>query len=118
MIPAITCLLLPFLGNCPNFVRNVPQIAAVVQRKAYYNGKIISVTGRVSRLDQWTSGTEGSSEVFSICAGECIRVYMRAHSRIHNGELVTVSGQYYQAYHAGRRTYYNEIEGVELLLRE
>ena len=118
MIPALTCLLLPFLGDCSSYVRNVPPIVEVVRREAYYNGKILSVTGRVRRLDQWTSGTEGPSEIFSICEGGCIRVYMRARSPIHNGELVTVSGQYYQAYHFGRRTYYNEIEGIELLPRE
>lgn len=118
MIPALTCLLLPIFADCSSYVRNVPPIADVVQRKAYYNGKVLSVTGRVVRLDQWTSKTAGPSQIFSICNGGCIRVYMRAHSPIHNGELVTVSGPYYQSYRVGRSTYYNEIEGARVLPRE
>lgn len=118
MIAALTCLLLPFLADCSSYVRNVPQISDVVQRKAYYNGKIIRITGRVSRLDQWKAPMEGDSELFSICDGACIRVYMRAHSPIRNGELVTVSGEYYRAYRFGRRTYYNEVEGTGVLARE
>lgn len=118
MIPALTCLLLPIFANCSSYVRNVPPIASVVARKAYYDGKTISVTGRVTRLDQWTSKTTGPSQVFSICQEQCVRVYMRAHSPIRNGELVTVSGEYYRAYRVGRRTYYNEIEGAEVLPRE
>lgn len=118
MIPALTCLLLPFLGDCASYVRNVPPIALVVQRKAYYNGKIVRVTGQVRKLDQWTSASDGPSELFSICDGGCIRVYMRGRSPIHNGELVTVSGQYYRSLRVGRHAYYNEIEGMELLPRE
>lgn len=118
MIPALTCLLLPIFANCSSYVRNVPPIADVVAREAYYDGKTITVTGRVVRLDQWTSKSTGQSEVFSICQEQCVRVYMRAHSPIHNGELVTVSGEYYRAYRVGRRTYYNEIEGAEVLPRE
>lgn len=118
MIPALTCLLLPFLGECPGFVRDVPKIAYVVRHRAQYSGKLISVTGRVRNLDQWRSQSGDPLQIFRVCEAGCIRVFMYAHSPIRNGELVTVRGPYYQAYHVGPRTYYNEIEGTEVLARE
>lgn len=119
MIPAIGCLLLPFFGSCSQFVTNVPQIAQVVQHRPYYSGKSVTVTGDVARLDRWTSSRlKMKEEVFQICEDGCIRVYMPAHSPIHNGERVTVRGTYYDALHAGRKTYHNEIEAAEVLPRE
>lgn len=118
MIQALTCLLFPFAADCPAFVRDAPRIADLVQRKAFYSGKAITVTGRVSRLDRWTSPIDGDQEFFWLCDHGCIRVYMRTRSPIHNGNLVTVSGQYFSAFRQYRHTYYNELEGGELLPRE
>jgi hypothetical protein len=118
MIQALTCFLFPFAAQCPAFVRDAPRIAQVVQRKAFYSGKAVTVSGRVSRLDQWTSPVYGDEQFFWLCDGGCIRVYMRTRSPIHNGDLVTVSGEYYAAFHQYRHTYYNELEADEVLPRE
>jgi hypothetical protein len=118
VIPALTCLLLPFAGQCSNFVREVPRIADVVQHRAHYSGKLLSVTGRVQTLDQWKSRSGLEEELFSLCEDGCIRVYLPAHSPIRNGERVTVRGTYYEALHVGRATFYNELEGTEVLPRE
>lgn len=118
MIPQVVCLLLPIAGECPVLVRNVPKISAVMQRKAYYTGKTISVTGRVRSLDQWTLANHGQAELFAVCDGPCVQVFMRMRSPIHDGMLVTVSGQYYETYHAGRRAFHNEIEADHVVPRE
>jgi hypothetical protein len=118
MIPALTCLLLPFVGQCSDFVREVPTISAVVQHRAQYSGKNLSITGRVYRLDQWNSPAGEPEQLFELCDHGCVRVYMRGRSAIQNGQLVTVRGAYYAAFRAGRHTYHNEIEGTEVLPRE
>lgn len=118
MIPALACVILPLLGGCSDFVRDTPGIAQVVQQRSKYRGKSISVTGRVQKLDQWTSKLGRPEEIFSVCQDSCIRVYILAHSPIHNGQLVTVRGTYYDVYRAGRETFHNEIEGTEVLPRE
>ena len=118
MTPALLCLLIPIAGGCSDYVRDVPAITSIVQNQARYNGRRVSVTGRVSKLDRWTSHGGYAEETFSLCDGSCVRVYMETHSSIHNGQLVTVRGQYYQAYAAGAKTFHNEIEGSEVLLRE
>jgi hypothetical protein len=110
--------LLFFAAHCPAFVRDAPRIVDLLGRKAYYSGKTVIVTGRVSRLDQWASPAYGDEEFFWLCDQGCIRVYMRARSAIHNGDLVSVSGEYYAAFRQYRHTYYNELEGGELLPRE
>lgn len=118
MIHALTCLLFPFAADCPAFAREAPRIAQLVRQKPFYSGKAIVVTGRVGHLDQWTSAVYGDEQLFWLCDQGCIRVYMRARSPIHNGDLVTVSGRYYAAFHQYRHTYYNEIEADELRPRE
>lgn len=118
MIPAVFCLLLPFAGTCNDYVRNAPKISDVQQNRARYSGRVLSITGRVQKLDQWVSRGGGNEELFEVCSDGCIRVFMDAHSPIHNGEMVTVRGQYYQAFRAGRKTYYNEMESTEVLPRE
>ncbi len=118
MIPALTCLLLPFAGQCPQYVRYAARVSDVAAHRTKYNGENVSVTGRVQRLDQWTSRTGVAEELFAICDDGCIRVYMQTHSPIRNGQLVTVRGTYYETFHAGRKTYYNELESTEVLPRE
>lgn len=118
MIPALTCLLLPLASQCAGLVRETPRIADVVQHRSQYNGKAVRVTGRVQRLDRWTSSSGLPEEVFLLCDDGCVRVYVRANSAIRNGALATVEGMYYAAYRAGRATYYNEVEGSEVLPRE
>lgn len=118
MISALTCLLFPFVGDCPAFVRDKPKIAQVQQHKAAFTGKTISVTGRVRDLDQWKSASEGDEELFFVCDDGCIHVYLRVHSPIQNGQRVTVVGQYFRALRIGRRTFENELEAVQVLPRE
>lgn len=118
MIPALLCFLVPIAGGCGDYVRDVPSASAIVANPAYYNGHTVSISGRVSKLDQWTSRTGYDQETFLVCDGECVHVYMSRHSPVHDGERVTVRGQYFQAYHVGRRTFHNEIEGTEVLPRE
>lgn len=118
MIPALTCLLFPLGAQCGDFVRDAPSIANVAAHSAQYSGKILDVTGRVQHLDQWRSPRGFSRQLFQLCDGSCVRVYVPAHSAIHNGELVTVRGTYYQTFHAARSTYHNELEGTEVLPRE
>jgi hypothetical protein len=117
MIPALTCLLLPFVGQCSAYVRDVPPISVVLAHRTYYTGRVIRITGRVQQLDQWRSHSGQGEEAFAVCAHGCIRVFTYAYSPIHNGQLVTVAGLYYQAYHADYRTYYNEIEATQVVPR-
>lgn len=119
MIPAIACLMLPFATNCSSYVRDVPRVVDVMQHPQRYSGKTLSVTGRVSNLDQWTSKDTGlTEEMFAVCDNGCIRVFIKAHSPIRNGQLVTVRGVYYQTYSVGRAAFHNEIEATEVLPRE
>lgn len=118
MIPALACVILPILSGCSDFVRDAPAVSQVVQHRAAYAGKSISVTARVRKLDQWDSKLGRPEEIFSVCDGGCIRVYMREHSPIRDGELVTVRGTYRDVYHFGHETFYNEVEATEVLPRE
>lgn len=117
MIQAL-CLLLPFAGQCGAYVEHAPAIAQVVAAPKRYRGEVIVVTGRVRDLDQWRSRNGRDEEVFSVCADACVRVYMERRSPVHNGQLVTVSGPFYDLYRAGRSVYRNEIEATRVLPRE
>ena len=118
MIPALACVILPILSGCSDFVRDAPSVSEVVQHRSTYAGKSVSVTGRVRKLDQWDSKLGRPEEIFSVCDGGCIHVYMLEHSPIHDGQLVTIRGTYRDVYRVGRETFYNEIEGTEVLPRE
>ncbi len=118
MIPALTCLLLPYMTGCSAYVRDVPAISAVLQNRAHYTDKVISVTGHVRDFDEWRSHRGRDQEFFAVCSGGCIHVFMYAHSPIRNGELVTVSGHYYQAFRTAHNVYRDEIEATQVLPRE
>jgi hypothetical protein len=118
MIPGFICLLIPFAPGCDAYVRETPAISRLLEHRAYYSGKNVAVTGRVENIDRWKSHAGDAEELFLVCDGRCIRVYMEAHSQIRDGELVTVQGAYYKAYRVGRKTYFDEIEGTEVLPRE
>lgn len=109
MIPAIACLLVPFLSGCPEYVEAVPSISALEQRPAQYSGAAVRVTGEVQRLEQLG---------FVLCRGGCVRVFMQARTPLRSGERVTVRGVYFREHTVGKKTYYNEIEATEIVPRE
>lgn len=118
MIQALVCLLFPFAGHCSAYVSAAPAIRQVVAAPKRYNGEFVVMTGRVRKLDQWRSKNGNDEEVFYICENGCVRVYMRQHSPVRNGQRITVSGPFYAAYHVGRSTFRNEIEATRVLARE
>lgn len=119
MIPAIACVVLPVLSGCSAYVEYVPTVSALEAREAYFSGRPVEVTGEVRRLVQRRSRTSAQEyEVFVLCRGTCVRVFMRAHSSIRNSETVTVRGVYYERIAVGRDVYHNEIEAAEILPRD
>jgi hypothetical protein len=118
MIPALTCLLLPFTAPCTQYVRDVPRIADIVQHRSAYTGQTMSVTGRVRRLAQRHTKSGFAYELFFLCDSGCIHVYVKGRSPIHDEQLVTVRGTYYETLRQARRTYFNEVEATEVLPRE
>lgn len=118
MMPALLCFLVPIASGCDSFVRDVPSISAIVRDEARYSGRTVSVTGRVSKLDQWRSRSGYDQEAFFVCEDGCVHVYMEERSPVHDGQLVTVTGEYFQSYRVGQHAFYNEIEGTEVSPRE
>ena len=118
MIPALACFLLPLTGPCTQYVREIPRIADVAAHRAQYEGTSMSVTGRVRGLEQRRSKKGLLYEVFSLCDSACIHVYIPAQPPIHNRQLVTVRGTYYETFRLQRWTYFNEVEATEVLPRE
>lgn len=119
MIPAILCLAVPLLSGCSEYVESAPSIAVLEARRTYFSHKSVRVTGDVRKLSQWRSPLSGRSyEIFVLCQGGCVRVYMEAHSPIYAGERVTVRGIYYSEHREGRETYYNEIVAAEIVPRQ
>jgi hypothetical protein len=115
MMNAFFCLLLPALG-CPQYADYTPSVAALERNRPRYDSRVISLTGRVQRLDQWHARSGAYDyEVFYVCEDTlCVRVFMEAHSPIADGRLVRVRGPYYRAYRSGARVYHDEIEATEV----
>lgn len=119
MTPAILCLAVPLLSGCSEYVEYAPSIAVLEARRSYFSHRSVRVTGQARKLSQWRSPLSGRNyEIFVLCQGECVRVYMEAHSPIYDGERVTVRGVYYREHREGRETYYNEIVAAEIVPRQ
>ena len=104
------------MGGCERFTTNVPAIGALASDPRFDKTRVV-VSGRVERLLQRKSRYTGRLwESFYICeADNCVRVYMSQHSRIHNGDRVRVSGEYYRAFQSGEAVYHNEIEATQIV---
>ncbi len=116
MIEQAFCVLLPLLSGCSPYRQDVPTIAALVRNAPRYTDHVVAVTGTARSLRQWRYKDGYRSELFALCdAGSCVTIYKRANSPIHDGELLTVRGTFYDHLHIGGRIYRNEVDAGAIL---
>lgn len=117
MTSSIFCLLIPLLGGCNAYVDNVPEVGALLAQRARYNGRTVTVLGRVEHLSQRRArSSDYAYETFYVCVkAQCVRVFRPEHSTIQNDDRVRVRGEFFEAFHSGRWVYRNEIEATEIV---
>ncbi len=116
MIEQVFCVLLPLLSGCSPYRQDVPTISALVQNAPRFTGHVVAVTGTARSLRQWHYKDGYRSEIFTLCdASSCVTVYKKANSPIHDGELLTVRGTFYDNLHIEGRIYDNEVDAGAIL---
>lgn len=116
MTPLLICALIPALNGCSVYHERVPSLHDLSTHRAAYTAQKVAVTGTVRDLRQWHYSDGFRSEIFFVCLGaDCVHVYEKGNSPIHNGQGVTVYGTYYAVFHAGAHEYRNEIEADEII---
>ena len=118
MIHALTCLLFPLLGGCSPFIDYAATPGALATSPAYYAGHPVISTGRIAQLRQLRGASFGTPvETFYLCNGKCVQVFMREHTRMFDGERVSVRGFFSITQHVGKLLLHNNIDASEIFPR-
>lgn len=115
MIEQLVCALLPVFTGCDQYRERAVSVAALAAAPEAYDRERLRVRGTVVHLNQRLSKYGEPYETFSFCDGRCVRIFKNEHSPIHNGQVVTVYGDFYAIWHVGPFTYNNEVSADEIL---
>jgi hypothetical protein len=91
-------------------------VEKIVADKDSYDGKEVSVTGKVSNLKFRTANVERNFTTFMLVgeSGGHINVFVLGSLKLDPGQKVQVTGVYRKVRITIHRTYYNEIEASEV----
>lgn len=118
MIHAITCLLFPLIGACGPFVDYGASPSDLVNNPSYFAARPVVVTGKLRRYKQLNGASFGTpAEIFSLCDGRCVTVFMREHTGMFVGEPISVRGIFVRADRFGKIALHDAIEANEILPR-
>ena len=118
MIHALTCLLFPLMGGCAPFVEYPATPSALIADPGYYSGRPVIVTGWVSGLRHLRGASFGTlAETFYLCNGRCVRVFMREHTAMYEGERISVRGFFSTTEHVGKMLLRNNVDAAEIFPR-
>lgn len=85
-------------------------ISQILGSPSTYDGEHVDVRGTVERLEQKVSHRGNPYVTFSLCSGQCIRVFAFGTPSISDGQTITVHGTYEAVKHASGYTFYNEVD--------
>ncbi len=92
-------------------------IARLLKNKGLYDGRKVTLQGRVENLQFRFSQRGNPYTIFRLRDRAArVRVYMRTHPTIAEGDSVQVSGTYHKERKVGRFTYRNEIEADQVVV--
>ncbi len=78
---------------------------------ATYDGKMVTVSGTVARIEHKTSKSGNNYTTFDLCTGsQCIRVFEYGNPSITAGSTAALTGTYSVEKHVGSAIYHDELD--------
>jgi hypothetical protein len=98
------------LALAPAFAAAAGALApsAIVANPAAYDGKSVTVTGKVQSY-QVTSSPMGKAAGFQLCDSKCVVVIDKTAQARSNGATATVTGMFHTTFKGPRRTFTNAV---------
>ena len=88
-------------------------VADLLRNESTYDGQHVVVTGAITSLEEKTSHKGNAYDVFDLCAGSCVHVFIFGRPRIQAGERITIRGTFSVTKRVGSYTFHDEIEADE-----
>jgi hypothetical protein len=82
--------------------------SAIVAGASSYDGKTVTVTGKVSNF-QVSSTLRGKVSGFQLCDSKCVVVIDETNQAHANGDTATVTGTFHSTFAGPRKTFSNAI---------
>jgi hypothetical protein len=92
-------------------------IDKIVSAKQSYDGREVTVSGKVSNLKLRTSKAGSDYTTFTLSRPDgkgSLHVYSRGHANVKQDQTVKVTGIYRKEKRVGKYTFHNEIEAAEI----
>jgi len=86
----------------------------ILSARESYDGKEVSVSGKVSHLKLKTSKRGNDYTTFTLSGDGSLNVYSRGHAQVKQGQTVRVTGIYRKEKRVGKYTFRNEIEATDI----
>lgn len=82
--------------------------SAIVASPSSYDGKTVTVTGKVSNF-QVSSTLRGKVSGFQLCDSKCVVVIDEKNATHANGDKATVTGTFHTSFSGPRKTFSNAV---------
>ena len=89
-------------------------IEKILSARESYDGKEVSVSGKVWHLKLKTSKRGNDYTTFTLSGGGSLNVYSRGHAQVKQGQTVKVTGKYRKEKRIGKYTFRNEIDASDI----
>lgn len=92
-------------------------IEKILSRAESYNGKEVSVAGKIVNLRPKTSKRGNTYTTFTLLGSGgkgSLNVYSRGHAEVKQGQIVKVTGIYRKEKRVGKYTFYDEIDAADI----
>ena len=113
-IVCVAVLILTFSSNHAFTESSQTTIETILSARESYDGKEVSVSGKISHLKLKTSKRGNDYTTFTLSGGGSLNVYSRGHAQVKQGQTVRVTGIYRKEKRVGKYTYRNEIDATDI----
>jgi hypothetical protein len=85
-------------------------INGIVSNPGPWDGRHVKVAGTISAVEERTAINGRAYDVFSLCDGSCIRVFMNGRPNLTAGQRLTVEGTFSAAKRTGEIQLQNDVQ--------
>lgn len=99
-----------FIGCATYGLSQGDRINGIVSNPGRWDGRHVKIAGMISAVEERTAINGRAYDVFSLCDGLCVRVFMDGRPNLADGQRLTVEGTFSSAKRIGEIQLQNDVQ--------
>jgi len=103
-------LVAAIIGAATYGLSQADAINDIVSDPGRWDGRHVKIAGTISAVEERTAINGRAYDVFSLCDGSCMRVFMDGRPKLTDGQMLTVEGTFSAAKRIGEIQLQNDVQ--------